>query len=221
MKNVFFIIAFLFLPFLYVTAQDDAAYAKAMQKGLAQMQQAKSTDDFNTAANTFSRISGAMPTEWLPAYYKSLAQLNGLGKMPAGREKDQQLEGVLAEIEQQLKQQPNNSELLTLKGYQHILYMSADPASRGQQWAPKIYQVLQQAVAADPQNPRALLLMGQMQWGTAQFMKSSTDEACRLIGKAAELYAQEAAGEEKSFKPTWGAETAEHMQLQCGAAAAK
>jgi hypothetical protein len=222
MKNVFFILAFLFLPFLYVTAQDGAAYSKAMQKGLLQLKQAKSADDFNTTANTFSRISEAMPNEWLPGYYKNLARLNSLGKTAAGREKDQQLEAVLAAIEQQLEQQPDNSELLTLQAYQHILYMSSDPANRGAQWAPKIYQVLQQAVAADPQNPRALLLMGQMQWGTAQFMKSSTDEACRQISRASELYEAEAkAVDEASLAPAWGAETAAHMLLQCQATSAK
>ncbi|AHM61556.1 hypothetical protein D770_16510 [Flammeovirgaceae bacterium 311] len=222
MKNVIFILAFLFLPFLYVTAQEGAAYAKAMQKGLAQLQQAKSADDYNATANTFSRIVDAAPGEWLPGYYKTFAQLNSISKLPAGREKDQQLEGVLADIEQQLKQQPGNSELLTLKGFQHILYMSADPASRGPQWSPKIYQLLQQALAADPRNPRALLLMGQMQWGAAQFMKSSTDEACRLISKASELYEAEAkAMEEKSFRPAWGASTAAHMQLQCQSATAE
>ena len=215
MKNSFFILVFLLLPFLHVTAQDGAAaYPKAMQGGISQMKKAKTAEDFNATANTFSRISEAMPGEWLPGYYKNLARLNGLGGAPAGKEKDQQLEEILAEIDLLLKQQPNNSELLTLKGYQHLLYMASDPASRGQQWSAKTIQVLHEAIGANPQNPRALLLMGQMQFGMAQFMKSSTDEACKLFRKANELYAAEQ-NKAEALAPSWGAETAQRMQQNC------
>ena len=221
MKISITLLLFLLLPILYLQAQDsNPAYANAMKSGLAQLQQAKTAEELTATMNTFSRISDAMPNEWLPAYYKNLARLNSLGHAAPGKEKDKQLEEVLASLDQLLKQQPNNSELLTLKGYQHLLYMSSDPASRGQQWSAKTIQVLQQAIDANPKNPRALLLMGQMQYGMAQFMKSSTEGACRLFSKASALYA-EADTEAEPFSPSWGAETAQQMQQRCEPKAAK
>ena len=214
MKTSMSFLLFLLLPILYLRAQEPAAaYPKAMQSALAQMQQAKSPEERTAVVNTISRISEAMPNEWLPGYYKNLARLNWAGNMANSKEKDQLLEEVLADLEKQLKTQTQNSELLSLKGYHHLLYVAADPVSRGAQYSGVTIQVLQQAIAANPQNPRPYLLLGQMQLGMAQFMKSSTEEACKLISKANELY--KAAGKSASLEPAWGAETAKRFMEYC------
>lgn len=205
---------FLLLPILYLRAQEPAsAYPKAMQSALAQMQKAKSPEEQTAAINTFSRIGEAMPGEWLPGYYKSLMRLNMAGSMANGKEKDQMLQDVLDDLEKQLKKHPQNSELLSLKGYHHMLYVAADPMSRGAQYSGRTIQVLQQAIAAKPDNPRPYLLLGQMQLGMARFMNSSTDDACALIGKANSLYAAE--DKPASLEPAWGAETAKAMMEHC------
>lgn len=204
----------LLTPLLPALAQNAAsAYPKAMQQALAQLKQAKSADELTATINTFSRIGEAMPGEWLPGYYKNLTRLNMSGSLSSAKEKDQLLEAVLKELDELLKQHPNNSELLTLKGYHHMLYVAADPAGRGPQFSGLTIQLLRQAMAADPNNPRAYLLLGQMQWGMAQFMKSSTDEACALFARAHELYTT--SPDTPSLAPSWGAGTAKQLLERC------
>ena len=214
MKTSLSFLLFLLLPLLSLNAQDAAsAYPKAMQSALAQMQQAKTPEEKNATINTFTRIGDAMPGEWLPGYYKNLTRLNMFGSAGGAKKKDKLLEEVLAEVEELLRQHPGNSELLTLKGYHHMLYVAADPASRGAQFSGQTIQVLHQAIAANPNNPRPYLLLGQMQLGIAQFMNGSTDEACRNIFKARELYAAQT--QEASLSPTWGADSADQLALRC------
>lgn len=207
------------LPFLHLYGQEaTAAYPEAMQSALAQMKRAEDPEARAAVVNTFSRIGEAMPGEWLPAYYKNLMRLNSLADPGAGPEagirKDKLLEEVLADLDRQLAQHPGNSELLTLKGYHHLLYVAADPVNRGAQYSGRTIAVLQQAIAADPQNPRAYLLLGQMRLGMAQFMNASTREACELIGKANEYYAAEGL-KKPSLQPGWGANTAKKMLEHC------
>lgn len=214
LKITLAVLCLLFAPFVPVMGQDAAsAYPTAMQTALAQLQQAKSAEELTASINTFSRIGEAMPGEWLPGYYKNLTRLNMSGSLASAKEKDKLLEEVLKEVENLLKQHPNNSELLALKGYHHMLYISADPASRGPQFSGLTIQLLHQAMAADPTNPRAYLLLGQMQWGMAQFMNSSTEEACKLFSKARDLYAAEK--EEAGLAPRWGKESANQLAMRC------
>lgn len=214
MKTSMSVLLFLLLPLLHVNAQE-AAYTKAMQSALAQMQQATTAEKQLATINTFSRIGEAMPGEWLPGYYKNLTRLNGMNSLPDAAAKDKMLAEVLSEVEQLLKAHTGNSELLTLKGYHHLLFIAADPASRGPQFSGATIQLLQQAIAANPENPRPYLLLGQMQWGMAQFMNSSTDEACKLFKRASQLYA--ASPETEGLMPAWGAADASKLALQCGA----
>ena len=214
MKTFINILLFAFLPVLYLHAQNTkSAYPKAMEAALAQMQQAKTAEDFTATINTFTRIGEAMPAEWLPVYYKNFTRLNMSSKMEDAKERDKLFEEVLADTENLIRQHPGNSELLTLKGYHHLLFVAADPASRGPQFSGITIQVLRQAIAANPQNPRAHLLLGQMLWGMAQFMNSSTDEACRLLHKANELYAAEKGS--ASMAPNWGSKAAQQEAARC------
>jgi hypothetical protein len=211
------VLCLLFTPFVPALAQDAAsAYPAAMQTALAQLQQAKSAEELTATINTFSRIGEAMPGEWLPGYYKNLTRLNMSGSFASAKEKDKLLEEVLKEVESLLKQHPNNSELLTLKGYHHMMYVAADPASRGPQFSGLTIQLLRQAMAVDPANPRAYLLLGQMQWGMAQFMNSATDEACALFSRAHELYTS--APKDNTLAPSWGAASAQQLMQRCQSA---
>lgn len=213
MKTLITFLLTLLFPFITVNAQDTAAYAKAMQGALAQMQTAATAEQHTAAINTFSRISEAMPQEWLPGYYRNFTRLNMLDEAAEVAAKDKLLEEVLLDIERMLQQHPGNSELLTLKGYHHMLFVAADPASRGAQFSGQTLQVLQQAIAANPDNPRAHLLLGQMQLGIAQFMGSPATEACKSINRAHALFGEQVAAQ--SIQPQWGAAMAAQLLQHC------
>lgn len=213
MKATTLMLFFVLLPFLHVHGQQtSAAYEQAMEQALAQMQSARSPETQAATLNTFGRIAEAMPAEWLPVYYQSLMRLNMAASSGNSKEKDVLLMEVLAALDAALQQHSANSELLALKGYHHLLYVAADPMNRGAQYSGRTVAVLEQAIAANPQNPRAYLLLGQMRLGMARFMNAPTTEACQLIAKANALYAT---ATESSLLPGWGAGMARELMKSC------
>jgi hypothetical protein len=69
------------------------------------------------------------------------------------------------------------------------------------------------ALSLDPNNPRALALMAQMQFGTAQFLSSPTTEACATNEAALQKF-----GSFKSdnpLAPKWGRGMAEELMSKC------
>ena len=74
-------------------------------------------------------------------------------------------------------------------------------------------QTLGKALSMNPENPRALSLMAQMQYGTAQFFKSSTEEACATGRKAVEKF--ESYKNDNVLAPLWGKESALAFVKRC------
>jgi hypothetical protein len=68
-------------------------------------------------------------------------------------------------------------------------------------------------LAINPENPRALALMAQMEFGMAQFFKSPTTAACTTNRKAIEKF--EAAKPENPLAPMWGKGVAEDLKSKC------
>jgi hypothetical protein len=94
-----------------------------------------------------------------------------------------------------------------------MIRVTVDPASRGQQYSGLAFQAFSKAVAINPENPRALGLLAQMQYGTAQFFGSPVTEACTTLTKALEKF--ETYKNESPLAPTWGKKMAEGMKAAC------
>src|SRR5690606_12702890 len=127
--------------------------------------------------------------------------------------KDQALDQALAAIQKGKAMKPNESELVALEGFAHMIRVTVDPASRGPQYSGLAMQAFGKAVALNPDNPRALALLAQMQYGTAQFFGSGTEEACATLNKALEKFAN--ASSDNPVAPTWGRGMAEGLKAQC------
>ena len=67
-----FILSFFLFTSFSIFAQSDK-YVEAMQKNISLLDAAKTTQDFQTAANAFERIGEAEKTQWLPYYYAGLS----------------------------------------------------------------------------------------------------------------------------------------------------
>ena len=74
-------------------------------------------------------------------------------------------------------------------------------------------QALGKALAINPNNPRAMALMAQIQYGTAQFFGSSTAEACGTLAKSIEKF--DSYKSENALAPQWGRGMAEGMKGKC------
>ena len=69
----------------------------------------------------------------------------------------------------------------------------------------KVFGSFQKAIALNPNNPRAHYLLGRMQHGTAQFMGTGNEEACKSLANAQAIY-NGSATNENPFAPSWGQE---------------
>ncbi|HMP99023.1 MAG TPA: hypothetical protein PKC24_04525 [Cyclobacteriaceae bacterium] len=185
-------------------------YTEQMQKHIMQVYQAKSADELQQSINAFERIAQAEKSKWEPHYYAAFAYVMMSNHTQDGSAKDQYLDKAMAQIKNAKAIKANESELEALEGFVHMLRVSVDPASRGQQYSGMAFQSFGKALAMNPNNPRALYLMAQMQYGTAQFFGSSTDEACGTLSKAVEVF--ENTQPESPLSPAWGKQMALGMK---------
>jgi tetratricopeptide (TPR) repeat protein len=216
MKKYILVFILLALISFWANASQDA-YLKAMQKSITQLWQGSSVLELQNAANSFSRLADLNPDEWLPPYYEALAYAQmGYRSDESLKIKDSYFSLAKASIEKASALSPNNSEIVAMMGFITMGELSLDPGARGQNLSPLAMQTLGKAIALDPQNPRALVMMAQMEWGTAQFFSQSPEKACAWLIKSLEAFAQEASRtDNNSIEPLWGAVMAEQMKGQC------
>ena len=213
--KITFLLFLLCLTGLY--AQTNQRLEKALGAAIGDLHKAETAADLKPVINKLERISQAEAAEWLPTYYLAYAYLQ-MAMKSAGSEAAQYLDLTQHQLDKLEKLQPNNSEVVALQGFKHMIYMAQDAASRGQEYAPKTIATFQKALALDPANPRAHLLLAQMQYGTAEFFGTSTAEACEMVEKSLELFGQQ---EEETIEPNWGKEMALFYINKCEEGQAK
>lgn len=180
-------------------------YEMAIQKGKAMINDAETADDYQAAANYFERVAAKEHDEWLPLYYQAQS-LAFMGNRQENTDSKEQALNRALELIKKAKALAPNAELVALEGFVQMLRLTVDPAARGQTLSPVIFALFRQALAMDSDNPRALLFMGQMEYGTAQFFGESSEEACTFFSKAIDIV--NAKSDEDSIFPSWGHSTA-------------
>jgi putative cell wall-binding protein len=191
----------------------DDKYTEAMKKNIQTVYTAQTTADLQPAVNAFERIAAAEKTKWEPYYYASFGYIMIANREADGSKKDAALDQAQAALKKAQEIVPAESEVIALQGFIHMIRVTVDPATRGQQYSTLAYQSLNKAVAINPENPRALALLAQMQYGTAQFFGSPTTEACATAAKAVEKFTITA--EPKPLAPQWGKGMAEGLKGKC------
>ena len=190
------------------------SYEAAMEAAIEKLYQAQSAEALQEAGNTFERIAQKESDKWHPLYYAAYAQIMLTSRATEAAQQDKYLDRALEHLKTAKALSANNSELLALEGFVHMLRIPIDPATRGPQYSGMSMGALQKAIALDPENPRAQLLLSDMQYGTAQFFGSDTSEACETLQKAIDLF--ETAQAENKLDPAWGKEWAAHSKKQKG-----
>lgn len=203
------ILALVLLITLTASAQSDK-YTQAMQKNIALLDSAKSTDQLESLASTFERIGDAEKTQWLPYYYAALAQ-TWIGWNPATKDKDAnsaKINAYLAKAEAIEK----NGELYAVENMSATQQMLVDPQSRFMTNGKDAATALQKGMQADPNNPRLYYLQGMSLFGTPPQYGGGKDKAKPLFEKSVELYK---AAQPKPLYPHWGQDEAVKMLAQC------
>ncbi|MBL7846047.1 MAG: hypothetical protein JNL40_01165 [Cyclobacteriaceae bacterium] len=202
----------LLLMALTVRAGDEV-FLQAMGKQIGAVYTAQTVDELQGVVNALDRIGQAEKGRWEPLYYGAFGCLMMATREKDAQKKDGYLDQALERVNRGLEISQDNSELLALEGFVHMLRVSVDPGSRGQRFSGMSMKAFNKAIKADPNNPRALSLMAQMQYGTAQFFGSSTSEPCGMAKKALSLF--DAVKNDDALAPRWGKEMTESMVKKC------
>lgn len=188
-------------------------YTETMQKNISAVYTAESIPDLQTAVNTLERIGEAEKSKWEPFYYASFGYVMMANKESDPSKKDSYLDLALKANDKAKTLSPSESEIIAMEGFIHMIRVTVDPASRGQQYSGMAFQSFGKAVAMNPENPRALALLAQMQYGTAQFFGSSTAEACGTLTKALEKF--DTFKSDNVLAPQWGRGMTEGLKAKC------
>ena len=207
------LIAALILALFRFGFANDNKYIEAMKKNIQSVYNAQSVEELQQAVNAFERIGAAEKTKWEPHYYAAFGYVMMANREKDGVKKDGYLDQALAAIEKTKTIQVEESEVIALEGFVHMIRVTVDPGARGAQYAGLAMQTFGKAVSMNPENPRPLALLAQMQYGTAQFFGSSTAEACATLNKAFEKF--ETYKSENPLAPQWGKAMADELKTQC------
>ncbi len=198
MKNLTIIPILIFALVLIVQSLfANDKYTEVMLKNIEAVYKAKTTEEFQTLANTFNRVGEAEKTKWEPFAVK----------------KDASLDLATKALEKAKALQPNESEIVAMEGFIYMMRVTVDPASRGQMYSGMAFESFHKAIGMNPENPRALNLLAQMEFGTAQFFGSPTTEACATLNKAIEKF--ETYKVENPLAPQWGKSMTESLKAKC------
>jgi hypothetical protein len=192
---------------------NDSQYAEAMAKNIQMVYSSQSIAELQGAVNALERIASAEKTKWEPYYYAAFGNIMIAHREQDATKKDAFLDQAVANIENAKKIAAKESEIIALEGFVHIIRITVNPETRGQQYSGLAMQTLGRALSLNPENPRALALIAQTQYGTAQFLGSPTTEACATNAAALEKFATFKS--ENPLAPKWGNRMAEEIANNC------
>jgi tetratricopeptide (TPR) repeat protein len=192
---------------------NDGKYIEAMQKNIKSVYEAKDISLLQQAVNGFERIASVEKAKWEPLYYAAFGNLMMSNFEKDLTKRDAYLDKALESILNAKKINNSEAEIIALEGFVYMMKISVDPQSRGMVYAPQAMQAFSKALEISPENPRALALMAQMQYGSAQFFSSPVTEACALNLKAAESMTTYKS--DNVLAPVWGQGMIESLKEKC------
>jgi len=192
---------------------NDGKFLEVMQKNIRLVYEAKTSDELTNAINSLERIANAEKKRWEPLYYMAFGNIMLANRASDGGKKDQYLDRAIELIGQANTLHPNDSEIVALEGFALMIKISVDPQNRGMIYAAQATGLFEKAKALNPENPRALGLLAQMEFGTAQFFNSSTAQACAINAQAMEK--METYKSDSPIAPAWGKGMIESLQEKC------
>lgn len=214
--KTFNILPILFLALLILlvnSAFADDKYEQNMKKNIESIYKAKTIEEYQSTVNAFERIGAAEKTKWEPYYYAAFGYVMMANVEKENARKDSYLDQAQTALNSAKAIASQESEIVALEGFVTMIRLSVDPGTRGQDYAPIAMQLFGKAIAMNPENPRALALLGQMQFGTAQFFGSSTAEACATLNKSLEKF--ETYKSSNALAPQWGRGMAMSLKEKC------
>jgi hypothetical protein len=201
------------LAISHIAMAYDNAYVETMLKQIRTVYTSDAIEELQGAVHALERIGDAEKDKWEPFYYASFGYIMMSNKSEEPGQRDRYLDLALAGIQKAKTVNPGESEIVALEGFVHMMRVTVDPKTRGPEYSGLSMQTFGKAIAMNPENPRALGLMAQMQFGTAKFFGSSTAEACGTAGLALQKF--ETFTSDNPLAPQWGKEMTVALNAQC------
>jgi tetratricopeptide (TPR) repeat protein len=203
----------LLLAMNFAARATDDKYIEVMSKHIDALYKSHTPDEMQKAVNAFDRVANVEKEKWEPLYYSAFGNVQLANEEKEAAKKDGYLDLALASIEKAKTITPNNSEVIAMEGFIHMIRVTVSPAERGQQYSSKAFEAYQKALTINPNNPRALALMAQMEFGMAEYFKSPTTSACATAAKSIEKF--ETSKPESPLSPMWGKGMTEDLKAKC------
>ena len=203
----------------FIAKATDDKFTQVMAKNIELVYKANTPEELQNAVNAFDRIANAEKTKWEPLYYSAFGNLMMATREKDGAKKDKYLDLAIDALQKAKAIKQDESELFAMEGFVHMIRVTVDPATRGQQFSSKAFESYNKALVLNPENPRALALMAQMEFGTSQFFKGPITEACDTNNKALEKFSSQKPG--NLLAPAWGKSMAEELKTRCAQSSQK
>lgn len=199
--------------FITLFIADTSRYEQAMLKNIEAISNAETVEQLQEIANTFDRIATKETDKWEPQYYSAYCHVLMAIEEEEIPKKDLFLDVAIEKINKAYTIAPEESEVAAMEGFVHMIRVTIDPVTRGQIFAGKSMEAYKKALSLNPDNPRALYLMAQMEMGTARFFGSDTAPACEKLKTSLEKF--DAYNPENIIAPRWGRAIAERTYESC------
>ena len=207
-----FILAFL-VPNAFSQAANDSSLYDA---GLTILNGAKTTEQFLEAAFYFKQMTDQLPEQWLAYYYAGLAYLKASQTALDSKYKDDLIDKAQPMIDKAFAIRSGESELHALQAFLYQTRLQVNPEVRALNYSQKADASLKKAMAANPSNPRAYMLIGYNTYYTPVLFGGGPKKALPLFLKAREKY--NVFKPELPYLPSWGATENQQMIRKCNQA---
>lgn len=184
---------------------------KAVQPGIAKGLQILDTaknSGFAKAAEQFTEAVKTKPKEWLPYYYAALCDIL-VAFQKKGREIDTWCDKADALIAKADSLKGDASEIMVLRSMSASARINVNVLGRGQKYGGLAMSQAEQAIKANPANPRAYLQKGTAIYYTPELFGGGAKKAKPVLESAIDKY--KSAKPASKQAPAWGYDRAKQL----------
>ena len=179
------------------------SYTTLMTGAIAELMNTGDVAVLRTSAAKMERAASVKPQDWQPRYYQAYALLISVFQSKEdGDAKDKILDQAETALAQARKLGGDESELLVLQAYIYQARLGISPMLRSMKYSGMVNEVLAQAKALNPANPRAYLVQANNVYYTPAMFGGGAEAAKPLYQEAQARYA--AFRPASGLAPNWG-----------------
>ncbi|SEW42791.1 hypothetical protein [Chitinophaga arvensicola] len=174
---------------LFVSGYSTHAQSDALQAAVNKLDQAKTVSDYTQLEKTFTGAGGS--PAWLSPYYAALCnakigfllQDDGDKIEPYSERGEQQAKQALALLDS-TRQRRELAEVYTVLSMIYRTKVFINPMTYGRKYGMLSQQMLDKAMALEPQNPRALYVAAWVKYYTPRMWGGDKEKAKQLAGES-------------------------------------